>query len=609
MGCGASTPSRVRTDDEPPLPSHKVVPSQQGAKEFATPTYDVASASSDALAKAPPRSVQEIKKAWIKSFTASDPRHHLADFFKPGDERGPFGCLRMQGLRPRGPSSEYFSVWRPTSLTAIRMLFEGTATGKGLNVKGKSALKGPLSGFVPFLQISEESHKALCGTSPPEARTHIYYRNPIAREAARKQLQAVMLSMEVGARQGSRQIADMKAGTLELSSKDMEGAAHRASTWACTDYELRKLNEYTDKGVYGLDVPERVMWEAYVVRQDIRHKEGWETGRASEPAFMDLNMHAVRDGKEPRAAVWQDDGQDPMNPRRLLIAHVSPESVKPVASDIDAFLIGSKGMKFHEPLPAEQCELLDWCLSNVESVLQSPGPQGWTKRWLEVLKETMNKGGLGVEMPQYGFGDPQSYEMMKRAVQKLKFCGAVRHGAECFNFWFPQELDDEFLVVWDGFPLYGSRVPWRYMNREGLRSFLMARVGDGYAFPLNPKWVLCDEGWIDVFRAVQASPYAREALASWLPPESGLLERINTIASLHPNGFRPVAPQEGEIVEAALDQDVAEYELRRSIVLKRARNKLRAVFKFSMMAQQGQGRREEEGAAVAEEVKLDGESI
>ena len=44
-------------------------------------------------------------------------------------------------------------------------------------------------------------------------------------------------------------------------------------------------------------------------------------------------------------------------------------------------------------------------------------------------------------------------------------------------------------------------------------------------------------------------------------------------------------------------------------MLKRARNKLRAVFKFSMMAQQGQGRREEEGAAVAEEVKLDGESI
>ena len=26
--------------------------------------------------------------------------------------------------------------------------------------------------------------------------------------------------------------------------------------------------------------------------------------------------------------------------------------------------------------------------------------------------------------------------------------GAVRHGAECFNFYFPQELDPEFLVVW-----------------------------------------------------------------------------------------------------------------------------------------------------------------
>ena len=97
-------------------------------------------------------------------------------------------------------------------------------------------------------------------------------------------------------------------------------------------------------------------------------------------------------------------------------------------------------------------------------------------------------------MPLYGFGDPQSYDIMAKAVEQLRFCGAVRHGAECFNFWFPQELDERFLVVWDGFVSYGARVPWRYVDRQGLRDFLLGRVEDGYAFPLNPKWVLCDEG-------------------------------------------------------------------------------------------------------------------
>ena len=61
--------------------------------------------------------------------------------------------------------------------------------------------------------------------------------------------------------------------------------------------------------------------------------------------------------------------------------------MRPVASDLDAFLIGSKGMTFNGPLPPEQLTLVEWQLNNVESVLSKPGPQGWTKRWLEVLKQ------------------------------------------------------------------------------------------------------------------------------------------------------------------------------------------------------------------------------
>eukprot|EP00913_Durusdinium_trenchii_P024467 g22969.t1 len=49
-----------------------------------------------------------------------------------------------------------FAVYRPTSRDAIAKMLSGAAVGKGLNVKGKSAKLNRLSGFVPFLQISQE---------------------------------------------------------------------------------------------------------------------------------------------------------------------------------------------------------------------------------------------------------------------------------------------------------------------------------------------------------------------------------------------------------------------------------------------------------------------
>ena len=69
----------------------------------------------------------------------------------------------------------------------------------------------------------------------------------------------------------------------------------------------------------GLDMPERLFWEAFVVRQDISRKEGsgYETGRASEPAFQDYNLHATRDygkGHGPHAVVLQHDAANPLNP-------------------------------------------------------------------------------------------------------------------------------------------------------------------------------------------------------------------------------------------------------------------------------------------------------
>ena len=94
---------------------------------------------------------------------------------------------------------------------------------------------------------------------------------------------------------------------------------------------------------------------------------GWETGRASEPAFMDMNLHSVRDGArqiltgqidatKPPVVLYQFDLSDPMNPHGLLIAYAEEQTgVKPVCSDFDTFTVGSKGMSYAAMKPEQVC--------------------------------------------------------------------------------------------------------------------------------------------------------------------------------------------------------------------------------------------------------------
>jgi len=110
------------------------------------------------------------------------------------------------------------------------------------------------------------------------------------------------------------------------------------------------------------------------------------------------------------------------------------------------------------------------------------------------------------------------------------------HGAECFNYYFPQELDEEFLVIWEGF---SSVEPWKYVSEPELRGFLLDRVKDGYSFPVNPKWALCDEGWYDVLQALRDSSDANEAMEAWFPRSAGLLDEIDAIHQEFPAGFQP----------------------------------------------------------------------
>ena len=64
------------------------------------------------------------------------------------------------------------------------------------------------------------------------------------------------------------------------------------------------------------------------------------------------------------------------------------------------------------------------------------------------------------------------------------------------------------MITWEGF----GTVPWRYVNQLELRAFLAERIEEGFAFPLNPKWILCDEGWLPIFEALLSSPHAQQAM-------------------------------------------------------------------------------------------------
>lgn len=271
------------------------------------------------------------------------------------------------------------------------------------------------------------------------------------------------------------------------------------------------------------------------MQPDLSPVIGWQTGRASEPAFMDMNLHSLRGNSTPSVVLYQSDLSDPMNAQGLLIAYAERE-VKPVCSDFDTFTVGSTNMKY-DPMPPKYLDLVHWSLDHTKQLLEKPEAQGWMGRWLGVLKSEAAKG-FHPEFPEYGFGDPTSYGLISRVVEATMSCGAVRHGAECFNFYFPQDLDDVFLIVWDGF----ENPPWRSVSEPELREFLLARCVDGYSFPLNPVWPVRDPGWHALLKAQRATPDGERNLHAWFG--ASVLERIEDLHSTYPDGFQVLAKPE-----------------------------------------------------------------
>lgn len=425
--------------------------------------------------------------------------------------------------------SSILTVWRPCSDDAMRKMMEGTGVGKGLDIKGKSAKKGVLSAFVPFLQISKEADKSKIMPLAYNARLRVYYQSEEARQQVWKELQ------EFGA---ENEFND---------DGDLSSAAEQAE-------EMHLLNTYApDK--YGIELGQRLFWFAVVVAQKIDRTDdvetdGTATGRASSPAFQDANMDTLKkatkaaaqnrnNGSAPIAVLLQYDEKKSMRPQTLVVAYEESGAVIPVVSDFDCFLLGwrREALWLGCNLPREQEDLMMWCIDKVEEVLSdchlSSDP--WTIRWLEVKKEA-HKAGISFESPPYGYGDPKSYGIMEKAALRLKDTGAVRHGSECFNYGFPQEIDETFLLVSDTL----ENVPWRYLNVSELQGLLLTKIQEGFVFPLNPKWILCDPGWKNVYDHLMNSQalYADLCRDVWYPPGLGIRKRIEKICEKYPMGFR-----------------------------------------------------------------------
>jgi len=365
------------------------------------------------------------------------------------------------------------------------------------------------------------------------------------------------------------------------------------------------VDEFAMQGAWGVEMPLATCWDLYAVRpardtaSTLKPTAEWETGRDSSPEFTAFNLEALKESylhhklnscsTRHRVVLCQEDTENVSNPHGLLIAYEErlsdrkPRHVKPVVSDLDCFLIGARGSQTFAPLPPAQLELVRWEITHIQRLLdrareaERQGKQvtAWMKAWMGVLAEHKMdrevKAGLKTcEGHGLGFGDATSIEWIEKAVSWTGATGAVRHGAESFNFYFPQDLDDQYLVTHHD--LEGD-VKHKTKSRRELRAWLLQRIDEGYRFPLNPKWLLCDcemeagyPSWYELWtqqiaaetKAADATKAAAQGIKPWFP--QAVRDAIEAIHKLHPEGYpRGEAPRREDMAELAeRDKHMAE---------------------------------------------------
>jgi len=653
---------------------------------------------------APTTTTTERVQNWLSSFRRCGPRYQILRFFNDvANDGGNDESIRSfdrshisKELRMFDQAS-VFTVWRPTSTDAIRRMILGEGVGKGLDIKGKSAKRGTLSAFVPFLQIHHEEHKTKIRTLKKNAKLRIFFDNAHDRDCVQEKLERVGRELHTIVKEANRIIteADKVTHNSSNSNKTVEDDARLEQALEQTgrydmDWEqttIDTIDTYIQEDAkYGLAVQERIFWEGMVMRQSITRvpQSDDDTGRASIPSFQDMNFSALRSplsadiiGGHTRAVLLQyrppsssnsssssrDEKYDPMCPLNLVMAYEENDPNKhrqrviPCVSDFDCFIVGSRGVRYEEEVPDEQLKTLQWSIDKTEAILSEENTDSWTKRWLDVLKECADTNGYTPKIPPGGYSDPKTKFIFKHAIDALSSTGCVRHGAECFNYYFPQELDEEFLVISDQLPSSSSSTPddtdddgdgkksgndhdrkWAYVNAEELKSILISKINDGYAFPLNPKWVLCDPGWKAVYDQLMTSRHHNisQAVDCFYPPHTGIRERIEAISKTYPNGFRRkilVTPRKHggdrrlsqidgmagidlaqqqlrEFMEENADDDdmdgtdkmaLAEQELKYHVIFQRARRRLKVILMMKRLHEKVREVRNEQAAEEDEE--------
>jgi hypothetical protein len=249
-------------------------------------------------------------------------------------------------------------------------MMKGHGVGKGLDIKGKSAKKGKLSAYVPFLQIHEDEHKNKIRSLPSGGRIRVFYKKEAPRDSAHDFLMEVMADMVTQVKDAAKVVEMAKKAMLDddnpldFRSKskrhlfqdiepptEAELAGDLIMAWEMDDPSIKKIDDYSPK-CYGLEMPKRLFWEGYVMRaKDISRPPGseFDSGRPSTPGFQvclclmqllvcvswccrvrvtnsigqlvlftfqDMNFASIKDKFDPdspRAVVWQYT--DPYQPR------------------------------------------------------------------------------------------------------------------------------------------------------------------------------------------------------------------------------------------------------------------------------------------------------
>eukprot|EP00804_Cyclotella_cryptica_P003394 CCRYP_018550-RA/>CCRYP_018550-RA protein AED:0.08 eAED:0.08 QI:140/0.91/0.92/1/0.5/0.30/13/434/1368 len=520
---------------------------------------------------------------WLSSFYRCDPRWQILKFFNEVAREG--GDAKIDEDLASSPLSHLFdkanvfTVWRPTSDEAIKNMMLGIATGKGLDIKGKSAKRGNISSYVPFIQVYTDQHKEQVRTLIKDGRTiRLFYQTEDCRKEAHEMIVDIKDYMRFAAEDAIRVLSDAFASPAE------QDLAMKHLMYDETKLVVENIDTYINScpPVYGLSISERLFWEAYVMMQDCSRPAGteWDIGRGSELNFMEMNFKTMRHEPKPGDAcpvVFQMSTSSPMEPRTLLVAYEENGKVKPVVSDFDCFLTGTRGVKYKQTIPKDQVELLKWSVDNISEVLDervaTQSTKGWMDTWFNVLKKAALKG-FYPQTPKYGNGDPTSYKIIEVAVSRLSDTGCVRHGAECFNFFFPQDIDDTLLIISDTLP---GNVKWKKVNEQQLQSILMDKIDEGFTFRKTPDWVLCDPGWRRVYDKLLASqlPNVQDSLNCWLPPDTGLRQKIDEVSRRHPHGFYTSAHKSAKNTEGTELMDMMEDQLQRYMKIQRAWRKLR----------------------------------